>query len=664
MKQCLSCFHQYYENYKFCPYCGQRENIESVEPIHLMPGTVLYNRYIIGTAVGAGGFGIVYKAWDQKLESVVAVKEFFVNRLVTRTPGTKDLIVTQKAKSEFEYRKKRFLAEARTMAKFGYHRSIPNVFEFFEENNTAYIVMELLQGISLSEYIADNGGKIDIDFATMIVNEVGNALNSLHKKGITHCDVAPDNIFLCNGKEIKVKLMDLGAAKLKDSSADVIDIILKPGYSPAEQYDNSKNIGPWTDVYSLGATFYMMITGIKPDESTNRKIEDSTVPPAQMDKSINENLSNAIMKALAIDIHMRFKKVDEFLSAVNGEKKVITLSKEKKLRKTKRFVSIVLAFLVLITSIDIVARNYEKKTEEGYLKPATISIWYSVNEGSSEHEAMQFIVDDFNTAFPDVTIKLRAIPSENYIEELSSAAENGELPDLFESTDVNDTILENAQDIEKLLDSEQAKACLFLNQYSSYYTDTKRLPLAIEVPVAYVITAGNTSIEYSEKYFSDITDFNVSNNNIAFDLQRKELIVNNFGNSKFADISTFMDNASNTSPVLLSSTMILSEFRSTLIGYEKECVFYDAEKIYCDYTYEWSIGSKGGNELIAAERLLSWMLGNSYQSALMITKCNEGQIPVNKTCFNTKIESKYLAPISGIYEKFVFDTKSKGSEKI
>lgn len=657
MKQCLSCFNQYDENYSVCPKCGQNENVEPVEPIHLTPGTVLCNRYVIGTAVGAGGFGIVYKAWDQKLESIVAVKEFFVNRLVTRAPGTRDLIVTQKGKSEFEYRKQRFLAEARTMAKFGSHRSIPNVFEFFEENNTAYIVMELLQGISLSEYIANNGGKIDVEFATMIVNEVGNALNSLHKEGITHCDVAPDNIFLCNGKEIKVKLMDLGAAKLKESSTDVIDIILKPGYSPAEQYDNSKNIGPWTDIYSLGATFYMMITGIKPDESTNRKIEDTTVPPAQMDESINENLSNAIMKAMAIDIHMRFKKVDEFLLAINGEKKVVTLSKEKKRRKTKRFVSIALALVILITTIGIVARNYEKEAAEGYLKPATISVWYSVNEGSSEHEAMQFIVDDFKSVFPDVTIELRAIPSEAYTEELSNAAKNGELPDLFESTDLNDTMLEHAQSIEKLLNTEQAKACLFLNQYSAHYSDTKRLPLAIEIPVAYVITAGNTSTEYSKKYFGNVTDFNVSGNSIAYDSRRKALVENNFGSSNFADISTFMDNASNTSPVLLSSTMILSEFRNTLVGYEKECVFYDAEKIYCDYTYEWSIGSEGGNELVAAERLLSWMLGNSYQSALMITKCNEGQIPVNKTCFNTKIESKYLAPISEIYERFVFDTK-------
>ncbi len=599
MNQCFSCFNKYDENYYVCPYCGQSKKIEPVEPVHLTPGTVLYNRYIIGTAVGAGGFGIVYKAWDQKLETVVAVKEFFVSRLVTRVPGTKVLMVTKKSKDEFEYRKQRFLAEARTMAKFGSHRSIPNVFEFFEENNTAYIVMELLQGMSLSEYISNNGGRIDVDFATMIINEVGNALNSLHKEGITHCDVAPDNIFLCNGKEIKVKLMDLGAAKLRDGSTEVVDITLKPGYSPAEQYDNSKNIGPWTDVYSLGATFYMMITGVKPDESTNRKIEDTTISPAYMDNSIDENLSNAIMKALAIDIHMRFKKVDEFLLAVNGKKRIVTLSKEKKLRKARRFISIACTFIVLISCLGMVSRKYRKQMEVEKLEEATISVWYSVDENSSEHEAMQFVADDFKENFPDVTIELRPIPSEIYVEVIEAAAKNGELPDLFESTELSDSLLDDAQSVEGILDTEQAKACLFLNQYSNYYTDSKRLPLAIEVPVAYVITTGNTSIDYSGKYFSNISDFDVSEEDVSADIRYNDLVVNNFGEADFADISVFMDNESNTSPILLSSTMILNEFRNTLVGYEKECVFYSAKKVYCNYTYEWSIGSKGENELAA-----------------------------------------------------------------
>ncbi len=659
MKVCYSCFNKYEDNLYVCPHCGQQHITEPVEPVHLTPGTVLYNRYLIGVAVGAGGFGIVYRAWDLKLESIVAVKEFYVNRLVTRAPGTRNLIITQKAKTEFEYRKNRFLTEARTMAKFGSHRSIPNVFEFFEENNTAYIVMELLQGITLSEYIVDNGGIVDIEFAKMVATEVGNALKSLHEEGVIHCDVAPDNIFLCNGKEIKVKLMDLGAAKIEDSTSEVVDIILKPGYSPVEQYDNSKNLGPWTDIYSLGATLYMMLTGNKPDESTNRKIADTTPEPSQINSNIDENLSNAIMKALAIDIHMRFKKVDDFLLAINGERKVVSLSKEKSRRKAKRFSGIAIALVLVIAALSFVAFHYDKNAKEGYLNPASISIWFSVDEGSSELEAMEFIVDDFKSNFPDVQIELRAIPDELYLDEIKKASDSGVLPDLFESTGLDDSVLQHARNVDSILDTEQAKQCLFIEQYSNFYKDTKKLPLAVEIPVAYVITAGNTSVQYDSLYFTDASDFGIDNAEIAYDQRCSNMLDKNFTNEEFSDISTFMDNSSNTSSVLLSSTLVLNEFRNTLVGYEKSCVYLNSEQIQCNFTYEWSMGDSSGDELKASERFLSWMLGNSYQSALMITKCNDGQIPINEICFNSKIESKYLKPISEIYKQFIFDSANK-----
>ncbi len=173
--RCYSCFKEYQGDFKVCPYCGTPAITEPAEPVHLAPGTVLAGRYILGTAVGSGGFGIVYRAWDSKLETVVAVKEFFVARLVTRAKGTKEIIVTKKSLPEFQYRKERFLAEARNMAKFGAHRSIPNVFEFFEENGTAYIVMEFLSGMALNNYMTQAGGRIDIDFAVMIAGEVANA---------------------------------------------------------------------------------------------------------------------------------------------------------------------------------------------------------------------------------------------------------------------------------------------------------------------------------------------------------------------------------------------------------------------------------------------------------------------------------------------------------
>lgn len=652
MKRCYACFGQYADEFNICPHCGSPEITEAKEPIHLAPGTVLANRYILGLAVGSGGFGIVYSAWDMKLETNVAVKEFYVSRLVTRAEGLKNLIVSKKSQDEFEYRKERFLAEARNMAKFGAHRSIPNVFEFFEENNTAYIVMELLNGVALNDYLAQNGGRIDEPFALMIANEVGNALKSLHEQNIIHRDVAPDNIYICAGKEIKIKLMDLGAAKLADSTDDVIDIILKPGYSPTEQYDNSKNIGPWTDIYALGATLYVMLTGVKPDESTNRKICDEVVPPHLLNPEISENLSNAIMKAMAIEKHMRFKSVQEFLSAINGERKVVSLAKEKKNKRLKRVLGVAVACVALIVGSIFVYDAYLNKQEEGLLDPADIVIWYSVKDGSTEDDAMQAIKADFEQKNEGVTVELVAIPEDEYEARIRSAAKSGELPTLFESSGLSDDILDDAEDLNNVIASDQFKNSMFLEYYDDYYNNRKQIPLAIEVPIAFVITNGASCVDYSDDYFGSIGDFNALN--VSYDERCKDILQANFMLSGLCDKEEFLNNTENTSPVMLSSTMMINEVRTTLTNYEKAYVYYNSDEIKCKFIYEWSIGSGDEAEIKAAERMLSWMLGNVYQNYMMISECNDGQIPVNKICFESKIESKYLAAISEIYEKFVF----------
>ena len=655
MNRCYSCFKEYDEEYDICPFCGTEKIISPNDPIDLLPGTVLADRYILGETVGSGGFGIIYKAWDTKLETVIAVKEFFVSRLMTRAAGTKEVIINKKSQKEFDYRKKRFLAEARNMAKFGTHRSIPNVFEFFEDNGTAYIVMELLYGQALNEYLQKVDGKVDQDFVILVANEVGKALISLHEKGIIHRDVAPDNVYICSDRDLKIKLLDLGAAKLADTTDDVIDIILKPGYSPVEQYDNTKNIGTWTDVYALGATLYVMLTGVKPDESTNRKVDDTVVAPHDIDDTIPENLSNAIMKAMAVEKHMRFKTVDEFLKALNGEKKVIALEKEKKRRRYKRATGIIAACLAILIIAVSLFNTYNIKKDEQTLNDATISMWLSFEGGSTEEQAINSVVADFTSKYPNITIEVRAIPESDYESALNSASINGTMPTLFESTGLSDKILENTVSVDNILQSEQANDCLFLHQYNSYYSNTKRLPLAIEIPTAYVITSGATSIDYTEPYFSSTTDFG-KNVKIALDPEYEYLWRDvNVPEKYRASKKDFMDNDSNSCAVMMSSSMAINEVRETLTNYHKVYVFPKSSKINCNFTYEWSISKGPENEVAAAEKLLSWMLGNVYQNTLMISKCSDGQIPINSECFKEKISQKNYTSVDGIYSKFVFE---------
>ena len=659
MRTCNSCFKKFGEEFDICPYCGAIYTEEPLEPIHLIPGTVLVGRYLIGVAEGSGGFGIIYRAWDLKLETIVAIKEFFSSRLMTRAEGTEKVIINKKSKPEFEYRKARFLAEARNMAKFSSHRSIPNVFEFFEANGTAYIVMELLTGIALNDYLSEHGGKIDRDFALLITNEVGNALCSLHEKKIIHRDVAPDNIYISSGDEIKVKLLDLGAAKLSDGNENVTDIILKPGYSPPEQYDNSKQAGAWNDIYALGATLYVMLTGVKPDESTNRKIKDTVLPPHQIDETIPENLSNAVMKAMAVEKHMRFKSVPEFLKAVNGDRKVITLAKEKKRRKRRRISGIAVACLLLAIATLFVYNSYNKKRLAKELDSATIEIWYSADEGSPEVDAMESVKSDFESKFNKVEIKLIRINESDYQNKLIEAADKNELPALFESTGLPNNVLVKARSIEGILNSEQADNCYFLNQYDDYYTEKKRIPIGIEVPLAFVVTKGESTINYDKDTFSGLDVF-VGSTGIAIDSKAENLVYKNFPYAQNSDEIEFDESSfpgiRNNCAVMLSSTMRIQDIKKeNLVGYTWHCAYLDSET-KCNFTYEWSLGERTGNENAAAERLLTWMLGNAYQNKVMISYAQDGQIPINKTCFEEKCSSSdELKPLIKVKEKLVFN---------
>lgn len=653
MHLCYSCFKSSEIETEICPFCGGLTRPEPKEPVHLTPGTVLAGRYYIGQALNQGGFGIIYLAWDSKLDVILAVKEFFNCQLMTRIPGKSQVIVNKKNREEYLYRKERCLAEARIMAKLGKDRDFVNIFEFFEENDTAYIVMELLSGVSLNDYMKQNREPIDQGFAIYIAKEIGKALATLHENGIIHRDVAPDNIFICDDEELKIKLLDLGAAKLADGTDQKVDIICKPGFTPVEQYENFDDVGPWSDVYALGASLYLALTGVKPPESTNRKTVDDLKELKDLCPDISENVNNSIMKAMAIEKHMRFKTMPEFIKALEGNKKVVSLKKEHKNKVRKRAIGVVAALLLVAALGFLVIRLYGDKKSVSELSAASIEIWYSVKDNSEENEAMNALKEDFTTAFPNVEITYKAIPEDRYAAEIESASKNGELPVLFESTGLDDSLLENARDLNTVLNSDQAKTCLFLDQYNNFYSNKKRVPLAIEIPLAIVVTSGYVSVDYEKDTFKTLTDFNTED--IAIDEDYKWLVDKNFKYNSDLVKGDFLNNTRNKCAVMLTATGEINEVRENLTNYIKKYVFPCNDSIYCEFTYEWSIGSGDSDEIKAAERLLSWMLGNNYQNMLMISRNSEGQIPINEECFKTKIEQKNYKSIKDIYSNFVFE---------
>ena len=308
---CYNCFQERPEGAGPCPHCGfDLEENERKFPVALRAGTVLNGRYIVGRVLGQGGFGITYLAWDTKLEARVAVKEFMPNEIATRV-GTTVSVAVESRTEDFTYGAERFQEEARTLAKFMGQPNIAGVTDYFDENDTSYFVMDYIEGISFKTYIANHGGKVSVDDALNVMIPVLRALTAVHAEGFIHRDVTPDNIYIT--KDGQVKLLDFGSARysIGDKSKS-LDVILKVGYAPKEQYIRRSRQGPFTDVYSCAACFYAAITGYLPPESLERLEHDDLVPISQYGVEIPEYLDKAILKGLAVQPEDRFQSAAEF----------------------------------------------------------------------------------------------------------------------------------------------------------------------------------------------------------------------------------------------------------------------------------------------------------------------------------------------------------------
>ena len=287
-------------------------------PLALPKGTVLAGQYVIDSVLGQGGFGITYKATDHKSNENVAVKEFFPDTLAYRDAA--EVISYPGERSEnFEYGKEGFLQEAQTLAQFIGNENIARIHSYFEENGTAYFVMEYIDGISFDEYIKRKGGKITVDEAERVLIPIMDALDAVHAAGIVHRDVTPDNIYIC--QDGKIKLLDFGAARysLGDKSRS-LDVILKHGFAPKEQYTRRGRQGPYTDIYSIAATFYFAITGKRPPDSVERLDEDDLVPPSALGVDITDYQEKALFTALEVQPQNRFQSMAVFKKVLLNER--------------------------------------------------------------------------------------------------------------------------------------------------------------------------------------------------------------------------------------------------------------------------------------------------------------------------------------------------------
>ena len=516
---CINCFKPT-GGEEVCMNCGYIQSDKPRQSCHLYPHTLLNNRYLIGKVINNGGFGVVYKAFDLNLNCIVAIKELLPtqNSMVNRLPGTLEVIpVNEERGASFQKLKMRFLNEASELMNFGNVGGIVHVSNAFQENNTAYMVMEYLEGRTLREIIETNpNGRIDFNEAMNVVMPIMTALKTIHASNIIHCDVSPDNIFIC--KNGKVKLIDFGAAKFLNSneieSESNYSFITKPGYTPPEQYSSNGNIGEYTDVYSLGAVLYKILSGVTPDESIDRLEHDKLKRLSDLGVQLPLYAETAIMKALAPRESARFSTMDDFIQAITGEKKSDFPEVELKKRIMRRTISLILIFTVMIGSV-VGVFLYKNSRSLVPLKSTEIVLWYRDTGDEELNSRWDNIKKGFESysevqrGESKVTLKIEAIPDDKYDSKLEEAFKKGEGPDIFESGTY--TNKENIASLKKLynnLDEKDFDKSSFSKMKDTFENENK-IALSFDMPVLYT----DTGFKHTKK---------PSNTSSVFDLKKNK----------------------------------------------------------------------------------------------------------------------------------------------
>lgn len=689
MVHCRICGRPFDEAFGVCPNCGFIPGTEPKEAYHLHPGTVLRERYVVGSTVGFGGFGITYRAWDRTLDKMVAVKEFYPNGIVNRIPGEKEVIIySGNRANEFQNGKVRFLAEARNMARFNTHPNIVNVYEFFEENHTAYIVMEFLEGKSYKQYIAEHGGKVDGETAVNVALSVLDALQEIHKVKIIHRDISPDNIFMipveAGSEDYKVKLIDFGAARFASGEEEkTLSIILKPGYAPPEQYRSRSRQGPWTDIYAVGAVLYRSIVGRMPEESVNRMVEDHLEPPMNLVPELPQYLSDTIMRAMAVNQELRFQNVAQFKGALQQKRKVLSVDKELKRRKGIGGLSIAGLCLMLLGAGVVCRQVYIHEQQALYDVEADIAIWIpdlngermreireAAEMGGEDRDIKQIHLEDsdlmvsrmtaeFDEKFKRVSLEPTVCSQEttdisrSYRDVLvNAAAEGSGFPAVFETGDITPADTEVWQCLGRLeaaYDSLDRDAYYFLGEpeFSDEFEKNrqmKQMPVSFRAPVLYVNIFMIS--DWKDRNLEKITSLEqlTLEGKESFCVSAADLSMYRqaFGDESLEAGGTmgYESFVKREKAYYLGSTDDYEAVRASLGGIYKMVVLEDLQregKVKGRFTHLWSISDAlTKNERTAAGSLVYYLMGESAQDIFNIQDGNG--LSLNKNMMETYVK--------------------------
>lgn len=360
----------------------------------LPPGTILDGRYRIEKVIGEGGFGITYEAVNEKIDMTVAIKEFYcreyINRDVTRSNAI--YITYGDTRDDFEKAKRRFLQEAKTLSGFSEEQAIVNILDYFEENGTAYIVMNYLHGITLDQYLFQNG---PMGWKEMLekFKPLITTLERVHNRGVIHRDISASNIMVLENGSLC--LLDFGSAKdTFRNGQKTTTVFTKQGYTPLEQYAQDGNVGAWTDVYALTAVCYECLSVMRPPDSLQRSVYDEYKSLKSWGIKVPSGLEQMLRKGLAVKVEQRYANMGELLSAIQA------LSPEKKQKKRRIAVIAVLLVFLAVSAASIY--YYQAHREEIYFR-------YEETETFCLVRGKGVSADDFEADYKKIKERMRII---------------------------------------------------------------------------------------------------------------------------------------------------------------------------------------------------------------------------------------------------------------
>jgi len=282
----------------------------------LSVGTKLDNYTIVRT-LGGGGFSIVYLATCNDSDTKVVIKEYMPNRLAARDDSQRVVATKESYVERFAHGRRLFFQEAGTLTTLK-HPNIVNVINFFRANGTVYMVMDYEEGVNLQNYIQKYKGKLTETFIYTVFIPLLEGLAEIHRKGLLHLDIKPGNIHLCRGA--KPLLLDFGAVhEMMHTRQFQPNQVVTPGYSPIEQLDPGGYVGPWSDIYAIGATMRTCMEGKPPLSSPKRREKDTMRPAANaFKKRYNQNLLEAVDWAMEVDPMLRPQTVEQLLDSLKA----------------------------------------------------------------------------------------------------------------------------------------------------------------------------------------------------------------------------------------------------------------------------------------------------------------------------------------------------------